>query len=91
MINRSFYLIHEQVERKKNKRKHDKIIHTHTRAHRLRKKEIGNHVSLSLSTLIVNFAFIINQYGRIETDLIEIYILQVLPFDLYNQNKRKKQ
>ncbi len=43
MINRSFYLIHEQSRKKE---KHDKIIHTHTYAHRLRKKEIGNHISL---------------------------------------------
>ena len=57
MINRSFYLSHEQVEKKKQtnekkkkkKRKHDKIIHT------LREKEIRYHISHR--RLIVNFAF----------------------------------
>ncbi len=64
MINRSFYLIHEQVENKRKKKKkrknHDKIIHT------LRKEITFLFLSLTVDRKL---CFINNQYiyGRIET------------------------
>ena len=60
MINRSFYLSHEQVEKKQNKRekrKHDKMIHIFKEKER-ETSSLVLLLSLSQSRLIVNFCWV---------------------------------